>query len=66
MLGEIWALADDENTGFLTKEAFYIVCRLIGYAQRGQQPTQALMKKSEHLHTSQGDFSRADKRGCYL
>lgn len=47
MLGEIWALADDENTGFLTKEAFYVVCRLIGYAQRGQQPSTALMKKSE-------------------
>jgi hypothetical protein len=38
-LGEIWAAADDENTGFLTKEQFYAVCRMIGQAQNGQEPT---------------------------
>ena len=38
-LGEIWATADDENTGFLTKEQFYAVCRMIGQAQNGQDPS---------------------------
>jgi epidermal growth factor receptor substrate 15 len=36
-LGEVWALADPENNGFLTKEAWYRAARLIGWMQKGGQ-----------------------------
>lgn len=50
ILGEIWALADDENTGFLTKDQFYAVCRMIGHAQHGVQDINpALLKKGASL-----------------
>ena len=32
-LGEIWAIADPDNNGFLTKDGFCKVARLIGWAQ---------------------------------
>lgn len=32
-LGEIWAIADPDNNGFLTREGFYRVTRLIGWVQ---------------------------------
>ncbi|WVQ80854.1 hypothetical protein IAT38_002961 [Cryptococcus sp. DSM 104549] len=34
-LGEVWALADQDNNGFLTKEAWYKAARLIGWMQKG-------------------------------
>ena len=34
-LGEVWAIADPENNGFLTKDAWYKAARLIGWAQKG-------------------------------
>ncbi|RXK38705.1 hypothetical protein M231_04015 [Tremella mesenterica] len=34
-LGEVWALADPDNNGFLTKEAWYEAARLIGWVQKG-------------------------------
>ena len=53
ILGEIWALADDENTGFLTKDQFYAVCRMIGHAQHGVQDINpALLKKGASLSLS--------------
>ncbi|SCZ96092.1 BZ3500_MvSof-1268-A1-R1_Chr8-1g09998 [Microbotryum saponariae] len=33
LLGEIWQLADPENSGFLSPDRFAIACRLIGHAQ---------------------------------
>ncbi|KAI9635709.1 uncharacterized protein MKK02DRAFT_24782, partial [Dioszegia hungarica] len=36
-LGEVWALADPENNGFLTREAWYRAARLIGWMQKGGQ-----------------------------
>lgn len=34
-LGEIWALSDPDNNGFLTKESWYKAARLIGWIQKG-------------------------------
>ncbi|WWC85800.1 uncharacterized protein L201_000667 [Kwoniella dendrophila CBS 6074] len=34
-LGEVWALADPENNGFLTKEGWYRAARIIGWLQKG-------------------------------
>lgn len=36
VLGQIWALADSDNNGFLTAAGFSLALRLIGHAQRGQ------------------------------
>lgn len=33
-LGEIWALSDPNNTGYLTKDQWWRCCRLIGHAQK--------------------------------
>ncbi|KAH7157267.1 hypothetical protein B0J13DRAFT_435229 [Dactylonectria estremocensis] len=38
-LGQIWAIGDVENRGFLTSDCFMIVLRLIGHAQAGREPT---------------------------
>ncbi|GAA6010148.1 hypothetical protein JCM10207_005639 [Rhodosporidiobolus poonsookiae] len=34
LLGQIWQLADPENSGFLSPERFGVACRLIGHAQQ--------------------------------
>lgn len=34
-LGEIWALSDPDNNGFLTKESWYKAARVIGWIQKG-------------------------------
>lgn len=34
-LGEIWALADPDNNGFLTKESWYKAARIVGWMQKG-------------------------------
>ena len=36
-LGEIWAIADPGNNGFLTKESWYTAARIIGWLQKGGQ-----------------------------
>ncbi|GAA5913224.1 hypothetical protein JCM5296_006858 [Sporobolomyces johnsonii] len=33
LLGEIWQIADPDNSGFLSPERFGVACRLIGHAQ---------------------------------
>nr|ODN87640.1 hypothetical protein L203_03421 [Cryptococcus depauperatus CBS 7841] len=35
ILGQIWALADPENNGFLTKDGWYKAARIIGWMQKG-------------------------------
>jgi epidermal growth factor receptor substrate 15 len=45
VLGEVWAIADKENNGFLTKKGVAIALRLMGHAQRGEQVTEALLTK---------------------
>lgn len=36
-LGEVWAIADPDNNGFLTKDGLYKVARLVGWMQSGKQ-----------------------------
>ncbi|WWD08984.1 hypothetical protein V865_007099 [Kwoniella europaea PYCC6329] len=38
-LGEVWALADPDNNGFLTKEGWYRAARAIGWLQKGGATT---------------------------
>jgi epidermal growth factor receptor substrate 15 len=38
-LGEIWALSDPDNNGFLTKESWYRAARIIGWLQKGGKTT---------------------------
>lgn len=38
-LGEIWAVADPDNNGFLTRDGWYKAARLIGWLQKGGQTT---------------------------
>ena len=44
VLGDIWAIVDPENRGFLTQESFVKALRLIGQcqAQPGRQPDPSL------------------------
>lgn len=45
VLGEIWALADSENNGFLTKKGTALALRLIGHAQKGEKVQEALAQR---------------------
>lgn len=51
-LGEIWALSDPENNGFLTREQWYLAARIIGWMQKGGQ--------------TQVDESLGTKRECTM
>lgn len=55
-LGEIWAIADPDNNGFLTRDGFCKVARLIGWAQStGQtQVDTSLAAKAGPLPTFKG------------
>ena len=44
-LGLIWTLADDENNGFLTRKGVAVLVRLVGWAQKGEQVSAALVDK---------------------
>jgi len=44
-LGEIWAIADNDNNGFLTRKGVTVAVRLIGWAQRGEAVSEALLAK---------------------
>ena len=48
-LGEIWAIADHENNGFLTKKGVAAVVRLIAWAQVGEPVTEALLSKCAYF-----------------
>jgi epidermal growth factor receptor substrate 15 len=47
VLGEVWAAADSENNGFLTRKGVSIALRLMGHAQRGEPLSEALLSKRE-------------------
>lgn len=47
VLGEIWAIADKDNNGFLTKKGVTIALRLIGYAQKGETISGTLLDRRE-------------------
>ena len=44
-LGDIWAIADPENNGALTRKGVAIAVRLIGWAQNGETPSSELLEK---------------------
>lgn len=47
VLGEIWNIADEDNNGWLPKKGVAIAVRLMGWAQKGEKVTQALVNKRE-------------------
>lgn len=44
-LGEIWAIADSDNNGFLTRKGVAAAVRLIGWAQKGEPVNEDLLNK---------------------
>jgi epidermal growth factor receptor substrate 15 len=51
VLGEIWSIADEENNGWLSKKGVAIAVRLMGWAQKGEKVSEALINKREyHLY----------------
>jgi hypothetical protein len=54
LLGEVWALADPDNNGFLTKEGWYKAARLIGWLQKGGKSTvdESLISQREFADTA--------------
>ncbi|KAF9228776.1 hypothetical protein BS17DRAFT_691519 [Gyrodon lividus] len=54
VLGEVWGIADDDNNGFLTKKGVAIAVRLIGWAQKGEKVSQALLNKPGPLAIIEG------------
>ncbi|KAG8863743.1 hypothetical protein FRB96_007580 [Tulasnella sp. 330] len=45
ILGEIWAIADNDNNGFLTRKGVAVAVRLIGWAQKGEPVSEDLLDK---------------------
>lgn len=48
ILGEIWNIADEDNNGWLPKKGVAIAVRLMGWAQKGEKVTQALVNRREY------------------
>lgn len=53
-LGEIWALCDPNNTGYLTRDGWWKACRLIGWAQKGETVREELVNKASALPKFEG------------
>jgi epidermal growth factor receptor substrate 15 len=62
-LGEIWALADKENNGFLTRKGVAIALRLMGHAQRGERVTESLLSKGGYVPLSKRYHADSAKAG---
>lgn len=45
ILGDIWSIADEDNNGWLPRKGVAIAVRLIGWAQKGEKITKALVNK---------------------
>lgn len=58
VLGEIWAIADSDNNGFLTRKGAGIVLRLIGWAQKGEPVKEELLGKGEGVIVINWDSGR--------
>ncbi|KAF4615333.1 hypothetical protein D9613_002841 [Agrocybe pediades] len=54
ILGEIWNISDEDNNGWLSKKGVAIAVRLIGWAQKGEPISQALLKKPGPLPVIEG------------
>ena len=52
VLAEIWAIADNENKGFLTRNGLSAAVRLISHAQKGDVINPTLLdKRTFRVHT---------------
>jgi epidermal growth factor receptor substrate 15 len=47
VLGQIWAIADADNQGFLTRQGVSVAVRLVGWAQKGEAVSSDLVNKRE-------------------
>lgn len=47
VLGDIWTIADEDNNGWLPRKGVAIAVRLMGWAQKGEKITKALVNKRE-------------------
>jgi epidermal growth factor receptor substrate 15 len=47
VLGEVWSIADEGNNGWLSRKGVAIAVRLMGWAQKGEKVTAALINKRE-------------------
>ncbi|TFK25070.1 hypothetical protein FA15DRAFT_379088 [Coprinopsis marcescibilis] len=45
VLGEIWQIADEDNQGWLSRKGVAVAVRLMGWAQKGERVTEALLQK---------------------
>ncbi|EIW85357.1 hypothetical protein CONPUDRAFT_135123 [Coniophora puteana RWD-64-598 SS2] len=54
VLGEIWAIADEDNNGFLTKKGVAVAVRLMGHAQKGEKVSTALLSRPGPLVNIEG------------
>ena len=56
-LGQIWAIADADNQGFLTRKGVSIAVRLLGWAQKGDAISADLVSKCERDASSRYESS---------
>ena len=47
VLHEIWNIADDDNNGWLSERGLAIAVRLLGWAQKGEKVTEALIHRGK-------------------
>jgi epidermal growth factor receptor substrate 15 len=52
VLGEIWGMSDKENQGFLTRKQVAVAVRLMGWAQKGEPVSEALIDRRAYLLAS--------------
>jgi hypothetical protein len=48
VLGQVWAISDKENNGFLTRRGVSIALRLLGHAQRGEPVSESQLSKRKY------------------
>ncbi|KAL1730302.1 hypothetical protein EV714DRAFT_211293 [Schizophyllum commune] len=53
-LGEVWNIADEDNKGWLSKKGVAVAVRLMGWAQKGEKVTKALLNKPGPLPVIEG------------
>ncbi|KAL1746995.1 hypothetical protein HDZ31DRAFT_32999 [Schizophyllum fasciatum] len=54
VLGEVWNIADEDNKGWLSKKGVAVAVRLMGWAQKGEKVTSALLNKPGPLPAIEG------------
>jgi epidermal growth factor receptor substrate 15 len=57
VLGDIWTIADEDNNGWLPRKGVAIAIRLMGWAQKGEKITKALVNKRERSSSYPSSFA---------